>query len=109
MSDEKSDLPHAPHLVDPKIDVESRNAENPAQDVAMAMVGEHSHPIDPAVEARVIRKIDRFMIPAMIVGYGFVYYDKVSCNSMKPHKRKLTLSGHSRIRCALRNDQGPLS
>ncbi len=47
------------------------------QDVAMALVGEHAHAVDPAVEARVIRKIDRFMIPAMIIGYGFVYYDKV--------------------------------
>lgn len=47
------------------------------QDVAMAVVGEHAHAMDPTVEARVIRKIDRFMIPAMIIGYGFVYYDKV--------------------------------
>ena len=84
MSNEKSDLPHAPQLIDPKCDVENLNVEDPTQDVAMALVGEHSHPIDPAVEARVIRKIDRFMIPAMIVGYGFVYYDKVSCSSMKP-------------------------
>lgn len=84
MSTEKSDLPHAPQLMDPKNDVENFNAEDPAQDIAMAIVGEHSHPIDPAVEARVIRKIDRFMIPAMITGYGFVYYDKASCNAMNP-------------------------
>jgi hypothetical protein len=44
----------------------------------MAIVGEHAHAIDPTVGARVIRKIDRFMIPAMIIGYGFVYYDKAS-------------------------------
>lgn len=86
MSDEKSNPPHASQLKDAKNDVENLNAEDPAQDVALAVVGEHSHPIDPAVEARVIRKIDRFMIPAMIVGYGFVYYDKVSCNSMKPRR-----------------------
>jgi hypothetical protein len=47
------------------------------KDVALAIVGEHAHDIDPAVEARVIRKIDWFLIPAMIVGYGLVYYDKV--------------------------------
>jgi hypothetical protein len=47
------------------------------QDVAITIVGEQSHPIDPAVEARVVRKIDWFLVPAMIVGYGLVYYDKV--------------------------------
>jgi hypothetical protein len=48
------------------------------RDVATAIVSEHAHAIDPIVEARVIRKIDRFMILAMIIGYGFVYYDKAS-------------------------------
>lgn len=48
------------------------------KDVAIAMVGEHRVPIDSAVERRVVRKIDMFLIPAMIVGYGLVYYDKVS-------------------------------
>jgi hypothetical protein len=45
------------------------------QDVAIAIVGEHRQEIDPAVEARVVRKIDMFLIPAMIVMYGLVYYD----------------------------------
>ncbi|KFY39091.1 hypothetical protein V494_04115, partial [Pseudogymnoascus sp. VKM F-4513 (FW-928)] len=45
-------------------------------DVALAIVGLHAQPIDPLVEARVVRKIDFFLIPAMIVGYGMVYYDK---------------------------------
>jgi hypothetical protein len=49
----------------------------PDQDIAIAIVGEHRHAIDPAVEARVVRKIDWFLIPTMIVGYGLVYYDKV--------------------------------
>lgn len=48
------------------------------KDVALAFVGERSHDVDPVVEARVVRKIDLFLIPAMIVGYGLVYYDKVS-------------------------------
>jgi len=47
------------------------------QDLAMAMVGEHRQAIDPAMEARVVRKIDWFLIPTMIFGYGLVYYDKV--------------------------------
>ena len=47
-------------------------------DVALAIVGLHAQPIDPLVEARVVRKIDLFLIPAMIVGYGMVYYDKVA-------------------------------
>lgn len=47
-------------------------------DVALAIVGLHAQPIDPVVEARVVRKIDYFLIPAMIVGYGMVYYDKVA-------------------------------
>jgi hypothetical protein len=47
-------------------------------DVALAIVGLHAQPIDPLVEARVVRKIDFFLIPAMIVGYGIVYYDKVA-------------------------------
>lgn len=47
------------------------------QDIAIAIVGEHRHAIDPAEEARVVRKIDLFLVPAMIVGYGLVYYDKV--------------------------------
>jgi hypothetical protein len=38
------------------------------KDVAIQMVGEESHSIDPAVAARAIRKIDWFLIPAMTVG-----------------------------------------
>lgn len=38
------------------------------RDVAVKLVGEHAQAIDPEVEARVLRKIDWFLIPAMIVG-----------------------------------------
>lgn len=38
------------------------------KDEAIAMVGEERHVVDPAVEARAVRKIDWFLIPAMIVG-----------------------------------------
>jgi hypothetical protein len=37
-------------------------------DVAIGLVGERAQEIDPAVEARALRKIDLFLIPAMIVG-----------------------------------------
>ncbi|KAK2012544.1 major facilitator superfamily transporter [Colletotrichum eremochloae] len=45
------------------------------------MVGAHSRPYDPAVAARAVRKIDRFLIPAMVFGYGLVYYDKAILGS----------------------------
>lgn len=38
------------------------------KDVAIGLVGEHAREIDPEVEKRVLRKIDWFLIPAMIVG-----------------------------------------
>ncbi|KAK1724908.1 hypothetical protein CaCOL14_001855 [Colletotrichum acutatum] len=50
-------------------------------DDALAMVGFHSQPYDPAVAARAVRKIDWFLIPAMIFGYGLVYYDKAILGS----------------------------
>ncbi|SPQ26862.1 98ac46a9-53b3-4fc8-b764-45c418df2c43 [Thermothielavioides terrestris] len=52
-----------------------------AKDEAMAMVGEQEHAIDPVVVARAVRKIDWFLIPAMIFGYGIVYYDKAILGS----------------------------
>ncbi|KAI1880126.1 hypothetical protein JX265_001747 [Neoarthrinium moseri] len=51
------------------------------KDVAIAMVGEEVHPVDPVVSARAVRKIDWFLIPAMTVGYGLVYYDKAILGS----------------------------
>lgn len=71
-----SDLPQTGRSRSKK-DVEVFTTEHPDQDVALFLVGEHATEIDHVVEARVIRKIDRFLIPAMIAGYGFVYYDKV--------------------------------
>ncbi|KAK4242783.1 major facilitator superfamily domain-containing protein [Achaetomium macrosporum] len=52
-----------------------------AQDEAIAMVGEQEHAIDPAVAARAVRKVDWFLIPTMIFGYGIVYYDKAILGS----------------------------
>jgi hypothetical protein len=38
------------------------------KDIAINLVGEHAQEIDPETEAKVLRKIDWFLIPAMIVG-----------------------------------------
>lgn len=63
-------------LTAPRSAEDGHVAGSPAgQDVAFAIVGEHRQEIDPAIEARVVRKIDLFLIPAMIVMYGLVYYD----------------------------------
>ena len=68
------------------------------RDDAAKLVGEHAQIIDPEVAARALRKIDWFLIPAMIVGtssrrlyacdpllrasgYGLVYYDKAILGS----------------------------
>ena len=51
--------------------------QNKEDDIAIAIVGERRHDIDPAIEARVVRKIDQFLLPVMFIGYGLVYYDKV--------------------------------
>jgi len=78
------------------------------KDIAMAIVGEHRHAIDPAVEARIIRKVDLFLVPAMFIGYGLVYYDKVS-SPPTITIQLLTTAGNSRICCPFRNDEGPLA
>jgi hypothetical protein len=44
------------------------------KDVAIGLVGEHARDIDPETEARVLRKIDWFLIPAMIVGMSNINY-----------------------------------
>jgi hypothetical protein len=45
------------------------------KDEAIGLVGVHAQEIDPVVEARVLRKIDWFLIPAMIIGtYTFTAY-----------------------------------
>lgn len=48
-----------------------------SKDVAASIVPDYAQPWDKAVERRVVRKIDLFLIPFMWIGYGLVYYDKV--------------------------------
>lgn len=70
--------PAAEKSIAPTTNLQSEDVDvDNEKDIAIAVVGERRHAIDPAVERRVVRKIDGFLIPAMIVGYGLVYYDKV--------------------------------
>lgn len=43
-------------------------SSNEAKDIAINMVGEERHAIDPIVAARAVRKIDWFLIPVMTIG-----------------------------------------
>jgi hypothetical protein len=38
------------------------------KDLALGLVGEHAHAFDHGIETKVLRKIDLFFIPAMIIG-----------------------------------------
>jgi hypothetical protein len=76
-------------------DAPTIQAKDEDKDIAIAVVGEHRHAIDPAVEARVVRKIDLFLVPAMTIGYGLVYYDKVS-GILSIAKMRLLLSDITR-------------
>lgn len=60
-------IPESPH--DPESGASSLSLD---KDVAIKLVGEHAQEIDPEVEKRVLRKIDLFLIPAMIVGMTFL-------------------------------------
>ncbi|EKG12430.1 Major facilitator superfamily [Macrophomina phaseolina MS6] len=63
------------------IKAEIRTAVEKGKDVALTVVGERAQEYDPQVEARVLRKIDWFLMPTMILGYGLVYYDKAILGS----------------------------
>ncbi|KAF7555916.1 hypothetical protein G7Z17_g1795 [Cylindrodendrum hubeiense] len=48
---------------------------------AADLVGEEARVIEAQIERRVLRKIDLFLMPAMVIGYGLVYYDKAILGS----------------------------
>lgn len=54
MPDEKSSAPQV-------------NTSSAAEPIA-AILGDEAHHIDPVLEARVLRKIDLFLMPAMLIG-----------------------------------------
>ncbi|KAI0514639.1 putative MFS transporter [Xylaria bambusicola] len=53
------------------------------------IMGTEARPIPPDMERRVLRKIDTFLMPAMVIGYGLVYYDKVK--SREKHMKHVNL------------------
>ncbi|KZL65205.1 MFS transporter [Colletotrichum tofieldiae] len=58
----------------------------PDQSTELEAFGEEALAIDPVIESRVLWKIDRFLMPAMVIersdeGYGLVYYDKAILGS----------------------------
>lgn len=63
------------------IQVPSATAERPSspdaptfdKDAALAVVSDEAQEIDPAVEKRVLRKIDLFFMPAMLIGRFLIY------------------------------------
>ena len=63
-------LPGARFLAQRDTTGDARNSsiDSGEKDVALAFVGEHAQAIDPEVEKRVVRKIDLFLIPAMVIG-----------------------------------------
>ena len=54
------------------------------KDVAMGLVGEHAQEIDAEMEKRVLRKIDLFLIPAMVVGKN-MNFSNTSSNKVLKH------------------------
>ncbi|KAK1491037.1 allantoate permease [Colletotrichum cuscutae] len=52
-----------------------------SQAVKLETIGEEALAIDLVIEKRVLQKIDLFLMPAMVIGYGLVYYDKAILGS----------------------------
>lgn len=55
------------------------------EDIGATIAGTEAIEYDPAEGEQVLRKIDRVLMPTMLIGYGLVIYDKVgscSCISM---------------------------
>lgn len=44
------------------------NAVDTEKDAALAVVGDVAHEIDPIIAKRVLRKIDLYFMPAMLIG-----------------------------------------
>ena len=69
------------------IQVPSATAERPSspdaptseKDAALAVVSDEAQEIDPSVEKRVLRKIDLFFMPAMLIGGRLIYFRLMYC------------------------------
>jgi hypothetical protein len=56
----------------PQLDDEESTTASLEKDLATTLVGQHATPIDPDLERRVVRRIDWFLMPAMIVGASLI-------------------------------------
>ena len=79
-SGEIHDAPDGPL---PGVPEKSSHAASTAATAAAAtdLLSEEARPVDPAEARRVLRKIDRFLLPTLVVGYGLVYWDKAILGS----------------------------
>ncbi|KAL8949997.1 MAG: hypothetical protein Q9222_003940 [Ikaeria aurantiellina] len=73
-------LNHAKEQLHVEVEAQSSTLSS-EKDAAAAIVPEHAVELDKAIERRVVRKIDLFIIPLMWIGYGLVYYDKAILGS----------------------------
>ncbi|OQE17865.1 hypothetical protein PENSTE_c019G05711 [Penicillium steckii] len=59
----------------------SARAQGMEKDAALTVVSDVAQEVDPVIAKRVLRKIDMYFMPAMLIGYGVVYYDKAILGS----------------------------
>jgi hypothetical protein len=71
MATEKPSPPIPPQHA-PQLDDEESTTASLEKDLATTLVGQHATPIDPELERRVVRRIDWFLMPAMIVGASLI-------------------------------------
>jgi hypothetical protein len=71
MATEKTSPPTLPQPA-PQLDDEESTTASLEKDLATTLVGQHATPIDPDLERRVVRRIDWFLMPAMIVGASLI-------------------------------------
>lgn len=78
--EERTEYHEAQAIGGPRPDTSEKNhgVEAYGKDIAITIIGEEQRPIDPAAVARAVRKMDMCLVPAMTIGYVFVYYDKVN-------------------------------
>ncbi|CAK7207751.1 hypothetical protein SEUCBS139899_010564 [Sporothrix eucalyptigena] len=61
--------------------VTATDAPIPAAESVVDLLSEEARPVDPVAAKRVLRKIDRFLLPVLVVGYGLTYWDKAILGS----------------------------
>lgn len=84
--------------VEPGVDVSSsppnekasRAQVNTSPEPIAVLLGDEAHHVDPIVEARVLKKIDTFLMPAMLIGMDFRYHHNAGL--LAANSRRLWLS-----------------